>query len=84
MQNIGTKHNIQEVVFQDPAFNAQDKSFLASLGYTVLDDPQAFAKIDDNTFLFAPHLEVGPLATALENSAPAVCISNDMSGYVTG
>jgi len=78
------KHDIQEVIFQDPAFNSRDKTFLESLGYTVLEDPEAFSKIDHNTFLFAPHLEVGPLATALENSTPAVCISNDIDGYVNG
>lgn len=83
-QNIGVKFDIQEVVFQDPAFNAQDKAFLTSHCYTVLQDPEAFSEIDDNTFLFAPHLEAGVLATALENSIPAVCISNNMSHYFDG
>lgn len=83
-QNLGMKFDIYEVIFQDPAFNAQDKTFLTNHGYTVLEDPEAISKIDDNTFLFAPHLEVGVLATALEHSIPAVCISNNISYYFDG
>lgn len=83
-QNVGVKFDIQEVIFQDPAFNARDKTFLTSHGYAVLEHPEAFSKVDDNTFLFAPHLEVGVLATALEHGTPAVCISNNMTYYFDG
>jgi len=59
-----------------------DKTFLDSLGYEVLSDPEAFAKVDDNTFVFAPHLEVAHITAALENSTPAVYIGNDINEYV--
>jgi hypothetical protein len=84
MQNVGVKFAIQEIIFQDPNFNAQDKAFLVSRGYTILEDPEAFSKIDDNTFLFAPHLDFSVLATALEKCTPAICVSNDMSQYIDG
>ena len=54
------------VTFQDPAFTEVDKTFLtARLGHSVVETPQAFDLIDEETFLFAPHLEHDVLASAL-------------------
>jgi len=78
----GEKHTIREVIFQDPIFDALDHAVLASLGYTVLEDPEAFSKISNQTFVFAPHLEFGAYATALEGAMPALCIGNDMDEYL--
>ena len=61
-----------------------DKSFLTSLGYTVLEDPEAFSRIDEKTFVFAPHLEVAQAATSLEERNPAVYVGNDLNNYVNG
>ena len=58
--------------------------FLRSHGYSVVEDPEAFANIDEHTFVFAPHLEVAPMAVALQNRTPGVCICNDLDGYVNG
>ena len=82
--DVGTKHDIRDVFFQDPAFNAIDETFLEGLGYTVLVDPAAFAMIDDRSFVFAPHLEVAQTSMSLEKSTPALFIGNNLDGYVNG
>ena len=58
---------------------------------SVVKDPEAFARIDRGTFLFAPHLEVGIFARALEGErgegtegGPVCCIGSDVGGYVDG
>ncbi|KAL6718874.1 hypothetical protein ACLMJK_003108 [Lecanora helva] len=81
---LGERHRIQQVIFQDPAFSDLDKSFLRSLGYVVVEDPQAFSTIDENTFVFAPHLEVAQTAISLENRKPTLFVGNDLSNYVNG
>ncbi len=55
---------------------------------SVVEDPDAFERIDKGTFLFAPHLEVGVFARALEGKGegegPVVCVGSDVGGYVDG
>ena len=48
-----TKHDITKIVFQDPAFNALDKEFLSSRGYTVVDTPESDSYMSETTFLFS-------------------------------
>lgn len=45
-----------EVFAQDPIFTENDKTFLASRGIKVLEDPEAFDLIDEHTFVYAPFL----------------------------
>ena len=73
---LGNTHTITKVVFQDPAFNDVDKTFLDKLGYSVVSTPLGFESIDQNTFCFAPHLENEIFAVALQNALPALCIGN--------
>ena len=82
MAITGKKHSIRKVIFQDPVFSLLDHDILTSLGYTVLPDSEAFSKIDSQTFVFAPHLEFGAYATALEGAVPALCIGNDINEYL--
>lgn len=79
---VGTRHEIHQVIFQDPIFNPLDRGILASLGYIVLENPEAFSKINESTFVFAPHLEFSAYATALEGALPALCIANDIDEYL--
>ena len=81
-QVSGRKHSITDIFFQDPVFNPVDKAFLNSCGFWVRDDPQAFCDIDNNTFLFAPHLDLVHFATALENKAPSLCIGNSLEDFL--
>ena len=82
LEFFNEKHKISTVYVQDPVFNLLDEEFLCSLGYIVVPDPVAFAKIDKATFLFAPHLEWPVYNTALQNAYPSVCIGNDIQEYL--
>ena len=84
------------ITFQDPIFNAADEVFLTTylptlftsatvtVTVTVVKDPEAFSLVDSGTFLFAPHLECGVFARALEGSKPVLCIGSDIAEYVDG
>ena len=61
----------------------------------VVKDPEAMGMIGEGTFLFAPHLEVGVFARALEGAekgkgegkggkGPWLCVGSDLGGYVDG
>ena len=83
-QKKGKSHIIKAIIFQDPVFNTVDKIYLATHGFTIVDDPQAFSEIDNETFVFAPHLEVAQIAAALETERPAIFIGNNLDGYGNG
>ena len=61
---------------------------------SVVKDPDAFEMVGEETFLFAPHLEVGVFARALEgegkgegqgkDGGPVVCVGSELGGYVDG
>lgn len=73
---LSKTHSIQNVVFQDPAFNSVDEAFLTKLGYSVVPTPIGLDSIDDDTFCFAPHLENEIFAMALRKVHPALCVGN--------
>lgn len=77
MPVLRTKHDIPNVYFQDPNFQPVAIQFLESLGYTVLDDPEAFDMMSPSTFLFAPYCPEDVNYRALESSFPALYIGND-------
>lgn len=71
------KHDIRTVYFQDPTFQPAEIQFLESLGYTVLDDPDAFDVMSASTFLFAPYCPYDVTARALRSALPALFVGND-------
>ena len=77
LQVLRTKHDIRDVVFQDPSFRPVEIQFLDSLGYTVLDDPDAFDMMSPSTFLFAPYCPDIVTYKALKSPFPALYIGND-------
>lgn len=74
----GKKGDAFDIYVQDPVFNHLDNTFLKSLGYTVLSDPEAFDFITPSTFLFAPHLETWVFAQALDKAKPRLCVGTVM------
>ncbi|KAL9640114.1 MAG: hypothetical protein Q9164_000501 [Protoblastenia rupestris] len=82
LEILHTKDAIQEIVFQDPAFTNSDINYLESLGFTVLDSPHGFDRIDPNTFLFAPHLESNIYALALQNDLPALSLGSEVEAFI--
>ncbi|CAD6566903.1 MAG: hypothetical protein ASARMPRED_000191 [Alectoria sarmentosa] len=81
---LGKRHHIRDVIFQDPIFNSLDETILQSLGYTVVKTPDAFSKLNNTTFLFAPHLECFHYATALGIATPVLSIGSDLQMYIQG
>lgn len=73
---LGKTHVIEQVIFQDPAFNDVDEAFLIGMGYHTVSTPAGFESIDEHTFCFAPHLEHAVFALALKHAHPALCIGN--------
>lgn len=65
--------------FQDPDFGAVETEFLRQrLGYTVLSDPGAYAKMTPSTLLFAPCVSHWVRVGALEVALPALYVSVDV------
>ena len=79
LQVLRTKHDIPSfsVYIQDPDFQPVEIDFLESLGYTVLDDPDAIDMMSSSTFLFAPGCPFDVTARALKTALPALYIGND-------
>ena len=69
-------HSIQEIYFQDPLFSGVEKDFIQTLGYTVLEDPAACAKMTTSTFFFAPFIPYSVITDALAVAFPALYIGN--------
>ncbi|KZF24631.1 hypothetical protein L228DRAFT_266951 [Xylona heveae TC161] len=85
LEILRTRYAITKVYAQDPVFNHMDIEFLKnSCNITVLPDPEAFAKIDSSTFLYAPHCERTFLLPGLKGKKPALSISNTMETLVNG
>ena len=69
------------LVAQDPAFNETDRKLLRDIaGFEVVDSPIGFDLIDENTFLFAPHLEDTFYGMAL-SKWPTLTFGNDVDVY---
>ena len=81
---IEKQHAVEHIYLQDPCFNRLDIEILTSLGYVVLQTPEAFKKMTDTTFLYAPRMETRFIATALEQAQPSLYIGNDLSMWVHG
>ena len=82
LKDTAQKSNeIKQVYMQDPVFNSLDEAFLRSLGYTIVPTPEGFEKIDETTFLFAPHLEWPIYLMALQKEPYSLCIGNDTRGF---
>ncbi|EKD16813.1 hypothetical protein MBM_05282 [Drepanopeziza brunnea f. sp. 'multigermtubi' MB_m1] len=80
---VGGLENAFELglVFQDPQFTAVDNEFLTSLGYKVVDDPDAFQEIGKGSLVYAIHC-YGPVYKSVsERPRPAVLIATDVENF---
>ena len=76
LEFLAKEHSIENIYFQDPAFTDFEKWFLHGLGYSVIDDPEAFGLVGSTTFLFAPVNIYDVWVQALERESPAFFIGN--------
>ncbi|SPQ19190.1 4b58bd9d-08b4-4186-b050-c129f4a80113 [Thermothielavioides terrestris] len=60
-------------VVQEPRFTQTDKEFCARLGLQVVENPDAFALVDENTLLFGIHMELDIYNQALA-SLPGIYV----------
>jgi len=70
-----------ECIFQDPQFTDLDSQFLASLGYTVVDDPEAISKITDNTLVYAIHCYADVYMAISERPRPSIMVITDVENF---
>lgn len=64
------------IYFQDPAFNDIDRTYLSSLGYSVIDSPASDDVVTEDTFLFAPFNPWDVVFATLNHAFPALMIGN--------
>lgn len=69
------KSSIPKLIFQDPAFCTADHRLLSELGGQVLEDPMAFACIDEHTLVFTKHIPLIVYFADLLTTSPAVCVT---------
>ncbi|PGH16273.1 hypothetical protein AJ79_01812 [Helicocarpus griseus UAMH5409] len=64
---------------QDPVFNKLDRQLLESIGVSVVEDPEAFALINERTFLYSPGAERTHLLDMLPSN-PALFFGGPLDG----
>jgi len=60
--------------FQEPRYKDSDKSFLESLGHTVLESPAALGMVTSSTLVFGIHLYKKLYCETLAQAYPAVVV----------
>lgn len=70
-----------QCIFQDPQFMDHDKELLASLGYTVVDDPLAFGRITQKSLVYAIHCYAQVYKLVAEGPRPALMIGTDVENF---
>lgn len=73
--------DIKICVIQDPVFGDVDRAFLERLGCQVVDDPEAFKLIDEETFVWACGSEQHVDKSIAGGVHPAALISGDWSKH---
>jgi hypothetical protein len=80
MNEVGGGEKLQ-CVFQDPQFTDLDKEFLTSLGYTVVDDPEAFSKITEHSLVYAIHCYADVYKSVSKGPRPAAMVGTDVENF---
>ncbi|TAQ83050.1 hypothetical protein B7494_g8627 [Chlorociboria aeruginascens] len=78
---LSSLNHSSQCVFQDPQFAATDTEFLTSLGYTVVEDPDAFSYIKENTLVYAIHCYARVYQSISEGPRPAILISTNVENF---
>ena len=76
------QHNISHVYFQDPVFNAVDRAFLESRGYTILESPASNTVLNEETYLFMPYVHVNVALATLREYFPMLVLSYRIEWWI--
>jgi hypothetical protein len=68
-------------VFQDPQFTDTDKQLLRELGYEVVEDPEAFRHIEEESLVYALHCYADVYKKVSEQKRPALFIGTDVENF---
>lgn len=79
LESLRKVHPIHEVYFQDPLFTQVDTLFLESLGFTVLQDPEAMEILTGTTFVFAPYHPNVVVADIFKICEPALYLGANLT-----
>ncbi|KAH7395941.1 hypothetical protein BKA64DRAFT_73404 [Cadophora sp. MPI-SDFR-AT-0126] len=71
----------RQIVFQDPQFTRMDKEFLTTLGYKIVEDPDAFAEVGEGSLVYAIHCYAQVYKSVAERPRPAVLIGTDVGNF---
>ncbi|KAK4144947.1 uncharacterized protein C8A04DRAFT_27194 [Dichotomopilus funicola] len=77
-----TGEEIQSII-QEPMFTETDKAFCATLSLEAVDSPRAFSVIDEETMVFAIHMELSTYSQALSAHVPALLVGSDPENWET-
>lgn len=70
-----------ECIFQDPQYTDLDAEFLASLGYTVVQDPEAISKIHESSLVYAIHCYADVYMAVSKALRPSIMVGTDVKNF---
>ena len=73
--------NGSKVILQDPQYTTLDKEFLISLGYEVVEDPEAFREIGEGSLVYAIHCYAKVYKAVSDGKRPRVLIGTDVGNF---
>lgn len=76
-----SKHDIEHIYFQEPCFNALDREFLESKGYTVLQTPEFEDHMTTETLVYAPAVEQAVIYAAMQAALPAIFYGSTLTWH---
>jgi hypothetical protein len=75
------EENGSKVILQDPQYTALDKEFLTSLGYGVVEDPEAFKEIGEGSLVYAIHCYAKVYKAVSDGKRPKALIGTDVGNF---
>ncbi|KAG9254092.1 uncharacterized protein F5Z01DRAFT_116813 [Emericellopsis atlantica] len=76
-------HTSIDCAFQEPVFTTSDKEFIKSLGHRVVDSPEGFDMVGQDTLLFGIHLYRPIYIQAMEKATPIMFVGTELDVWDT-
>lgn len=82
LQTSGAQHEangeVLQIYAQEPVYNSFDKAFLKYMGIKIVETPEAFDMIDEQTMVFAPHFGVNAWPVPMRRGEAGLTIGNNV------